>query len=120
MVTYRGPQPRVVTAGGRPGGAAGAAGRATRSRRPERREMTEEERKKAREEACRGNSRRSRSDPRSHGRIHAVLRRLARRRRHQVPAQHAARVGGATNEEWTVGKVKVNPKIDPKKFEIER
>ena len=26
-------------------------------------------------------------------------------------------MGGATNEEWTVGKVKVNPKIDPKKFE---
>ena len=26
-------------------------------------------------------------------------------------------IGGDTNEEWTVGKVKVNPKIDPKKFE---
>ena len=24
---------------------------------------------------------------------------------------------GSTNEEWTVGKVKVNPKIDAKKFE---
>ena len=24
---------------------------------------------------------------------------------------------GTTNEEWTVGKVKVNPKVDPKKFE---
>ena len=26
---------------------------------------------------------------------------------------------GATTEEWTVNKVKVNPKIDPKKFETE-
>ena len=25
--------------------------------------------------------------------------------------------GGDTNEEWTVNKVKINPKIDPKKFE---
>jgi hypothetical protein len=26
---------------------------------------------------------------------------------------------GETNEEWTINKVKVNPKIDPKKFAVE-
>ena len=25
-------------------------------------------------------------------------------------------VGGATSEEWTVNKIKVNPKVDPKRF----
>jgi hypothetical protein len=25
---------------------------------------------------------------------------------------------GSTTEEWTVGKVKINPKIDPKKFAV--
>ena len=32
---------------------------------------------------------------------------------------HALRraFAGATTEQWTVSKVKVNPKIDPKKFE---
>ena len=26
-------------------------------------------------------------------------------------------IGGTTSEEWTINKVKVNAKIDPKKFE---
>ena len=27
---------------------------------------------------------------------------------------------GETNEEWTITKVKVNPRIDPKKFDVSR
>ena len=35
----------------------------------------------------------------------------------KFPHKMRRAMGGTTNEEWTVGKVKVNPKIDPKKFE---
>ena len=65
MVTYRGPQPRVVTAGGpiRLAAPPAAAGHGTAQQAPERREMTEEERKKARK-GQRNNSRRSERSPR--------------------------------------------------------
>ena len=35
----------------------------------------------------------------------------------KFPHKMRRAMGGATTEEWTVNKVKVNPKIDPKKFE---
>ena len=37
----------------------------------------------------------------------------------KFPHKMRRAMGGATNEEWTVSKVKVNPKIDPKKFAAE-
>ena len=37
----------------------------------------------------------------------------------KFPHKMRRAMGGETNEEWTVNKVKVNPKIDPKKFEGE-
>ena len=78
MVTYQGPQPRVVTAGGpiRQAAPPAAAGHGTAQQAPERREMTEEERKKAREEAEKQLEALRNAAP-GHGRVHAVLRRLA-------------------------------------------
>ena len=117
MVTYRGPQPRVVTAGGPIRQAPpAAAGHGTAQQAPERREMTEEERKKAREEAEKqlealGTQLQATveftlffDDWRDVGGI-------------KFPHRMRRAMSGATNEEWTVGRVKVNPKIDPKKFE---
>ena len=118
MVTYRGPQPRVVTAGGpsRQAALPAAAGHGTAQQAPERREMTEEERKKAREEAERqlealGTQPQATveftlffDDWRDVGGI-------------RFPHKLRRAVSGTTSEEWTVGRVKVNPKIDPKKFE---
>ena len=83
---------------------------------PERREMMDEERKKAREEAEKqlqalGTQPQATveftlffDDWRDVGGI-------------KFPHKLRRAMSGATNEEWTVGKVKVNPKIDPKKFE---
>ena len=117
MVTYRGPQPRVVTAGGPIRQAPpAAAGHGTAQQAPERREMTEEERKKAREAAEKqlealGTQPQATveftlffDDWRDVGGI-------------RFPHKLRRAMSGATNEEWTVGRVKVNPKIDPKKFE---
>ena len=116
MVTYQGPQPRIVIAGGPPRQAPAPGGRTAALPSPERREMTGEERQKLRDEAEK--------------QLEAV--------RNQPPAMvefslffddwqdvggirfpHRLRraMSGTTNEEWTVTKVKVNPKIDPRKFE---
>ena len=118
MVTYRGPQPRVVTAGGPIRQAAPSApqGHGAAPPAPERREMTEEERKKAAAEAEKQlEALRNRpqttvefalffDDWRDVGGI-------------KFPHKLRRAMSGDTNEEWTVGKVKVNPKLDPKKFE---
>ena len=117
MVTYRGPQPRVVTAGGPIRQAPPAAqGHGGAQAAPERREMTEEERKKARDDAeTQIEALRSRpqatveftlffDDWRDVGGI-------------KFPHKLRRAMSGDTNEEWTIGKVKVNPKIDSKKFE---
>jgi hypothetical protein len=101
MVTYQGPQPRMVTVGG-PGG-----GRGRQDREP-----SEEERRTAREAA----EKQLRQPPamvefsvffedwRDVGGV-------------KFPHKMRRAVGGTTNEEWTVTRVKVNPKLDPKKFE---
>lgn len=111
MVTYQGPQPRMITAGGPMRVPPGQAGQAA-----ERREMSEEDRKKAR----------------------AAAEKQIEEMQKQLPAMvdftlffddwqevggikfpHKIRraTAGVTSEEWTVNKVKVNPKLDPKKFE---
>jgi hypothetical protein len=35
----------------------------------------------------------------------------------KFPHSFRRAIAGVTTEEWTISKVKVNPKIDPKKFE---
>ena len=118
MVTYRGPQPRVVTAGGpiRLAAPPAAAGHGSAQQAPERREMTEEERKKAREEV---EKQLEALGTQPQATVEFTLFFDDWRDVGGVKFPHKLRcaMSGATNEEWTVGRVKVNPKIDPKKFE---
>ena len=78
--------------------------------------MTEEERKKAREEAEK-QTRGARKQPPAM--VEYTLFFDDWRDVDGIKFPHKLRraMGGATTEEWTVSKVKVNPKIDPKKFE---
>jgi hypothetical protein len=119
MVTYQGPQPRVITTGGpmRPAAPpAAAAGRTASGPAPERREMSEEERKKAREEAEKQIDA-MRNQPQTMVEFTLFFDDWRDVGGIRFPHRLRRAMAGATNEEWTVGKVKVNPKIDPKKFE---
>ena len=101
MVTYRGPQPRIVTAGG-----------------PSRqgREMTDEERRKARDQAEKDLDA-IRNQPPTMVEFTLFFDDWQDTGGIRFPHKLRRAVGGTTNEEWTVSKVKVNPKIDPKKFD---
>lgn len=112
MVTYKGPQPRIVTAGGPPPGSGAAT--AAAPTRP----ASQEEQKRLTEE--------------TKGRIEQMQKEAPVlveytlffddwREEDGIKFPHAIRrsLAGTTTEEWSVNKVKVNPKIDPKKFESE-
>jgi hypothetical protein len=111
MVTYQGPQPRVVTAGG-PRAAATTEARHGGEARP----LTDEDRKKARDDAEKQIQEMQKQPPVM---VDYALYFDDWREVDGVKFPHRIRraTGGATNEEWTVTRVKVNPKIDPKKFE---
>jgi hypothetical protein len=113
MVTYQGPQPRMITAGGPPQGGPGGVRVAPGA---ERREMTEEERKKARE-AAEKELEELRAQPPAQVEFTLFFDDWREIGGIQFPHRIRRASAGTTNEEWTVGKVKVNPKIDPKKFE---
>lgn len=105
MVVYQGPQPRVFTSG-RAGGP-GAPGQQVR-------QMTDEDRQKMREEL-----EKLRTEPPT-----LVEHRLYFDDWREVdgirfPHRIQRAVGGTTEEEWSVSKVKVNPRIDPRKFQVE-
>jgi hypothetical protein len=111
MVTYQAPQPRIVTAGGPRTGGPEDDGHG-RANRP----ATDEERKKLREDT-----------EKQVAELETQPQPLADytlffddwRDVDGIKFPHRIRraMSGVTNEEWTVSKVKVNPKIDPKKFE---
>jgi hypothetical protein len=118
MLTYQGPQPRMITMGG-PGGAAGGrqgapAGGQGRAMTP----PTEEERKKMREDMQKQMADMEKEPPKM---IEYTIYFDDWREEDGVKFPHTMRraSGGTTNEEWTITKVKVNPKIDAKKFAIE-
>jgi hypothetical protein len=111
MVTYQGPQPRVILQGGprRPGEAPSHGGQAGRS------EMTEDERKKMRDETeQRLKEMQSQPMPMADFSLYFDDWRDVDGMR--FPHRIRRAISGSTNEEWTINKVKVNPKIDPKKF----
>jgi hypothetical protein len=113
MVTYKAPQPRIVTAGG-PG--AGPMGSANAGADGHGKPATEEERKKARAEAEHRVEDLQKQPPvlvdytlffddwRDADGI-------------RFPYKIRRAMTGTTNEEWTVTKVKLNPTIDAKKFD---
>lgn len=112
MVTYRGTQGRVVTAGGpRLGGGGGGA-----QGQPQTREISDEERKKLTEDAERQAEDLRKQPP---AMVDYTLYFDDWREVDGIKFPHRLRraAAGATTEEWSVNKVRVNPKIDPKKFE---
>jgi hypothetical protein len=114
MVTYQGPQPRMVTAGGPRPGAGGA--QPTPQTQP--RQLTEEERKNLAADAERQIREMEKQPP---AMVEYTLFFDDWREEDGIKFPHALRraSAGTTTEEWTINKVKVNPKIDPKKFETE-
>jgi len=114
MLTYQAPPPRIVTAGGpRP---ASGGGQATPQAQP--RPASEEERRRLGAEADKQIREMEKQPP---AMVEYTLYFDDWREEDGIQFPHALRraSAGATTEEWTVNKVKVNPKIDPKKFETE-
>jgi hypothetical protein len=122
MVTYQGRQPRVVTAGGPGGPAATATGAAatatTHTAQPaQARQMTEEERKQMEGDI----EKRLAAEIAKQPTVEFSLFFDDWREVDGVRFPHKMRraIAGETNEEWTISKVKLNPKIDAKKFAVD-
>ena len=115
MVTYQGPKPRMLTAGGpRPGGQiAGGAHVATQSSSSQ--PMTEEERKKAMADAEK-QIREMRQQPPEMADYTIFFEEWRDAGGVKFPFKIRRAMDGTTTEEWSVNKVKVNPKVDPKRF----
>ncbi len=109
MLTYKGPQPRVITASG--------PRRMTASpQRSDRGNVTAEEQRRARE-AAEKELQDLQSDPpvlADYTLFFDDWRDVGGLR---FPHKIRRAMSGTTTEEWTVNKVRVNPKIDPRKFE---
>lgn len=112
MVTFQGAQPRVMTMGGTRGAA--PAGQPVHEARP----LTEDERQKARDDAGKQLQGVPAQPPTM---VEHTLFFDEWREADGVRFPHRMRraIAGATTEEWTFSKVRVNPKIDPKKFQSE-
>ena len=108
------PQPRVVTSGGM-GPAPAASGNAHVMTMPAGRAMTDEERKKATADAEKQIQEMQRLPP-----VMADYTLFFEDWRDadgvKFPYKMRRAMGAETTEEWTVSKVKVNPKVDPKRF----
>lgn len=112
MVTYKAAQPRIVTAAGPPPGS-GGAGAQTQVRTG-----SQDEPKRVADEA---KGRIEQMPQEAPVLVEYTLFFDDWRDDDGIKFPHAIRrsLGGTTTEEWSVSKVKVNPKIDPKKFESE-
>jgi len=112
MLTYQGPQGRVVTMGGPPGTGRGAA----RGQQSENRQLTDDERTKLAEDERR-RAEELRTQPPAM--VEYTLYFDDWREVDGIKFPHRLRraAAGATTEKWSVNKVRVNPKIDPRKFE---
>lgn len=107
MLTYQGPQMRMMTSIGR--GAIAGGGAQTRQAPAQ---MTEEEREKMRAEV-----ERMRAEPPTMVEYSLFFSDWRDADGITFPHQVHRATGGTTDEEWTFSKVRVNPKIDSKKFE---
>jgi hypothetical protein len=106
MLTYQGPQGRVMTRGGPRAGGPGADGR------PQTRQLSDEQREDLRRRA-------EEMQKQPPVMVEHTLYFDDWREVDGIKFPHRLRraVGGATTEEWSINKVRINPKIDPKKFE---
>ena len=109
MITYQGPQPRMITAGGPQ-----TSGNGQPARRP-----TQEERAKVLSDAQKRLEELQKQPP---AMVEYALYFDDWREVDGIRFPHTFRraVAGTTTEEWTIDKVKVNPKIDAAKFETAR
>lgn len=112
MLTYRGPQPRVITreirepgASGRRQGQAGQRGEPSQEERDRARSHDEKELKAFEEQ------------PPEMADFSLYFEDWRNVDGIRFPYVVRRAMNGATNEEWTITRVRVNPKIDPKKFE---
>jgi hypothetical protein len=115
MVTYRGPQSRVMTSNMTVPAAAAAAGGAHTVTQSNQRTLSDEERKKAQADVEKQVQDLQRQGP---ALVDFALYFEDWRDVDGVkfPFKMRRATAGTTTEEWTVNKVKVNPKIDPKRF----
>ena len=115
MVTYQGPQPRMMTrnVGDAPVAAGGGGHTITMSP-----SMTEEERKKAQAELAKQVAE-MQKQPAATVDYTVFFDEWRDADGVKFPFKMRRAMGRETTEEWTVSKVKVNPKIDPKRFAVE-
>jgi hypothetical protein len=114
MVTYKGRQPHIVTAGGPMTRTIQGAGAAAQTQA---RQLTDDERRKLAQEAEAQVARSMSEQPM----VEFSMFFDDWREVDGITFPHLMRrgSGGETNEEWTISKVKVNPKIDAKKFAVD-
>ncbi len=115
MVTYKGPQPRVMTQGGPPPAAAAAGGQGGGHVVTQVAGSTPEDRKQAQAEAEKQIQEMQRTPPVT---VEYTVFFDEWRDADGVkfPFKMRRAMGTETTEEWSVTKVKVNPKVDPKRF----
>ena len=107
MLTYQGPQRRIMTSGG-PMVAAGAQART--------RQLSDDERKKMNADVQK-QTEQARSQPLTMVEYRLYFSEWTDVDGIKFPMRLQRATAGTTDEEWTVIKVKVNPKIDLKKFD---
>ena len=112
MLTYQGPQRRVMTAGGPMTGRRRRRAGAELVAADERRGPQEDER-----QTCRSRSSRCAAQPPTMVEYRLFFADWTDVDGIKFPMKLQRATGGTTDEEWTITKVKVNPKIDPKKFD---
>lgn len=112
MLTYQGPKRRIMTAGGPMATTQGGA-HTQSSARP----STDEERKKAME-AIQKQMEQMKSQPPEMVEYRMFFGEWTDVDGIKFPMKLQRATEGTTDEEWSISKVKVNPKIDLKKFEI--
>jgi hypothetical protein len=112
MVTYQAPQPRMMTAGGpQRSVTAGGGGHVITQASG----ATEEERKKAQAEAEK-QIQEMQKQPVVLADYQIYFEEWRDAEGIKFPFKMRRAMAGTTTEEWTVSKVKVNPKVDPKRF----
>ncbi|HET7696812.1 MAG TPA: hypothetical protein VFK57_13950 [Vicinamibacterales bacterium] len=113
MVTYKAPQPRMMTAGGAPPAAA-SGGHVIRSQAPGG-QLTEEERRKLQADAEKQIQEMQRQPP-AMADYALYFEEWRESDGVKFPFRMRRATDGTTTEEWTVSRIKLNPRIDAKRF----
>jgi hypothetical protein len=115
MLTYQGPQRRVITSGGGP---TVLSPQGSSQVHTQTRQMSDEERKKT-NEAMQKQIEQARSQPPAMVEYRLYFSEWTDVDGIKFPKKLQRGTGGAIEEEWTIDKIKVNPKVDLKKFDTQ-